>query len=259
MTDAKKSLGQHWLYDKSVLQHMVNECDIVDTDTVIEIGPGLGTLTAELLGVGAKVIAIEFDNDLLPGLRQQFSKLDNFELMNADVLKVDFTKLPKDYKVVANIPYYLTSHLLRIISDMSNKPICAALLMQKEVTQRVCAKAGDMSVLSVAVQLEYKASESIFVPAELFSPPPKVDSMALHLERCPHPILQKIDKKSFMRLVKAGFAGKRKTLRNSISAGLGIEKEAAETALKQANIDPGRRAQALSLDEWFNLYSALGE
>lgn len=257
MGDTKKELGQHWLHDKSVLGHMVNECDINVDDTVIEVGPGLGTLTEELLSTGAKVIAIEFDTDLLDGLRKKFGDRKNFELMSADVLKVDFTKFPADYKIVANIPYYLTSHLLRILSETANKPVCGALLMQKEVTERVCATAGEMSLLSIAIQLEYKVSESIFVPAKLFTPPPKVDSLVLHIERQPHIATEDLDKKSFMRLVKSGFAGKRKTLRNSVSAGMHLDKPTTEALLARAGIDAGRRAQELTIEQWHALHKVL--
>ena len=249
----KKSLGQHWLYDTVVLDGIVDEAIIKPTDTVIEIGPGLGTLTERLLATGAKVIAVEFDESLLGGLRAKFSAQPNFSLINEDILKFDFTALT-DYKIVANIPYYLTSQLLRIIGDSSCKPDTAVLLVQKEVAERVCAQPPDMSILSVAVQLEFTADLGDLIPAKLFTPAPKVDSQVLILHKREEPLFKELIKKDFMRIVKAGFSGKRKILRNTLSAGLAITKEEAEELLQKAGIDMGLRAEALSLQEWYKLY-----
>lgn len=250
----KKSLGQHWLHDDATLDAIVAAARIVSTDTVVEIGPGLGTLTAKLLATDATVIAIEFDESLLGGLRAKYANRPNFQLVHEDILKFNFSNLPKDYKIVANIPYYLTSQLLRILSDTANKPALADLLMQKEVTERVCAIPPQMSILSVAIQLEYAASKGIFVPAHLFTPPPKVDSLVLHLERLSGSQVEETKKHEFMRLVKAGFSAKRKTLRNTISSGEHISKQQAEDVLKAANIMPERRAQTLSINDWKRLY-----
>jgi len=249
----KKSLGQHWLYDDDSLDALVAAADLVPTDTVIEIGPGLGTLTSKLLATDATVIAIEFDEFLIGGLQQKFANRTNFQLFNEDILKFDFSKLPKGYKIVANIPYYLTSHLLRILSDSTNKPTRSVLLLQKEVAERVCAAPPKMSILSVAVQVEFTATLGLFVPAKLFTPPPKVDSQALVLAVRGDIIIEPTQKKEFMKLVKAGFSAKRKTLRNTISAGLQISKEDTEAILVKASIDPGRRAETLSLAEWTEL------
>lgn len=250
----KKSLGQHWLHDTATLDAIVAAANIVPHDTVIEIGPGLGTLTEKLLATNATVIAIEFDESLLGGLRAKYANRPNFQLVHEDILKYDFSLLPKNYKIVANIPYYLTSQLLRILSDEQNKPICAELLMQKEVTERVCASPPDMSILSVAMQLEFATTTGVFVPAHMFTPPPKVDSLVLHLERRTSSFIAEAQKTAFMRLVKAGFSAKRKTLRNTLSAGLHLEKPVAEKLLTDASIDYSRRAETLSLDEWKTLY-----
>ncbi len=253
----KKSLGQHWLQDKDTLLDIVSGADVLPSDTVVEIGPGLGTLTEYLLATGATIIAVEFDETLLGGLRAKFANRPNFQLIHADILKFDFNKLPTDYKIVANIPYYLTNQLLRILSDVSNKPICARLLMQKEVTERVCSVPGDMSILAVALQSEYSTLKGEFVPAKLFIPPPKVDSQVLHLERLNSPLILKIKRDDFMRLVKAGFSAKRKTLRNTLSSGLHLDKKAVEDLLSVVDINPQRRAETLSLSEWLQLYNAL--
>lgn len=249
----KKSLGQHWLHDAGSLQAIVDAAQLTADDTVVEIGPGLGTLTELLIATGAKVIAVEFDEELLGFLRNKFSDAANFTLEHADILKYDFTKLPAGYKVVANIPYYLTSHLLRLLTDSSNPPAAASLLVQKEVAERVCATPPDMSILAVAVQLEYQASLGVFVPAKLFTPPPKVDSQTLVLQKHSENRLAATEKQAVMRVVKAGFSAKRKTLRNTISAGLQITKLEAEAALQKAQIEPGRRAETLSILEWFAL------
>ena len=253
----KKSLGQHWLNDADTLQAIVDNAKITSKDTVIEIGPGLGTLTQKLLATDANVIAIEFDESLLGHLRAKYDNNPKFKLIHGDVLDFDFSKLPKDYKIVANIPYYLTSQLLRIISDMPNKPISADLLMQKEVTQRVCASPPDMSILAVAMQIEFTATEGLFVAAKMFVPAPKVDSQVLHIERRTKSLVNVEHKKDFMRVVKAGFSAKRKMLRNTLSAGLSIPKEDVEKLLNSLQIDPVRRAETLSLDEWQLLFKSV--
>lgn len=252
----KKSLGQHWLHDQNVLSSIAAHAKLEAINTVVEVGPGLGTLTDILLSSGATTIAIEFDQELLPGLRAKYSNRPNFQLVNEDILKFDFTTLPKSYKIVANIPYYLTSQLLRILSDIPNKPETAVLLMQKEVTERVCAIAPDMSILAVAVQTEYAVSEGELVTAAMFTPPPKVDSKVLVMTRCSTPVVASSERKDFMRVVKAGFSAKRKTLRNTLSAGLYMTKDSAERLLNTCNIAPKRRAETLTISEWVDLYNA---
>lgn len=251
----KKSLGQHWLYDELSLETMADVADVEAGDTVLEVGPGLGTLTKELLARNAKVIAVEFDHDLaeaLPGRMQNA----NLQVIEHDILSLDFTQLPKGYKVAANIPYYLTSNLLRVMCESPNPFDTAALLIQKEVAERVAAKPGDMSLLSVSVQFYCEVSLSVVVPAELFTPPPKVDSQILGLKYRKQPLFPDIDPKQFFRLVKAGFSERRKKLRSSLSGGLHISKPDAEILLHKAGIDPNLRAQALSLDDWYSLYRA---
>ncbi len=252
---AKKALGQHWLFDRPALEAMVEAAGITGGDTVLEIGAGFGTLTNILVKKAAKVIAVEFDTALAQKLKQQVTA-NNLQIVEGDILKFDFSQLPNDYKIAANIPYYLTSHLLRIIGETPNQPSRAALLVQKEVAERVAASPGGMSLLSVSVQFYYECALGQVVPAELFTPMPKVDSQILILERHAEPPFT-VDTKKFFRLVKAGFAGRRKMLRGSISAGLHLGKAEAEALLKQAGIDPSLRAQALSLQDWYRLYQSV--
>lgn len=255
MIEAKKSLGQHWLNDDAALVAMVEAASVKAGDDVLEIGPGLGSLTQKLLEAGANVTALEYDASLLPALQLRFEAQKNLKVEQGDILKYDFKNQPPNFKIVANIPYYLTSHLLRILSEPgTTKPAVTSLLIQKEVAQRVCAKPGDMGILSVAVQLTYECMLGRVVPSDLFTPPPKVDSQILILKRRAQPLFGEIDNQQFMRLVKAGFSGKRKTLRNSLSAGLQLDKLAIEKLLATAKINPGQRAQSLSLEDWHNLY-----
>lgn len=251
----KKSLGQHWLYDELSLEAMADVADIQAGDTVLEIGPGLGTLTEILLARDAKVTAVEFDHDLAMALPGRVSH-KNLQVIEQDILSFDFTQLPAGYKVAANIPYYLTSNLLRVMCESPNPFTTAALLIQKEVAERVAAKPGDMSLLGVSVQFYCEVHLSVEVPAELFTPPPKVDSQILGLQYREQPLFPNVDTKQFFRLVKAGFSARRKKLRSSLSAGLHISKPDAESLLMKARIDPNLRAQALSLEDWYNLYLA---
>lgn len=250
---AKKALGQHWLEDDASLQAMVALAGVEPGDNVLEIGPGYGTLTEYLLAAGADVTALEFDSSLVPGLLKKFANVPELRVEQGDIRTYDFTSMPPDFKVVANIPYYLTSNLIQLLSETPNQPTCAVLLIQKEVAERVVAEPGDMSLLSVTSQFYWQTSLGPVVGAELFTPPPKVDSQILVLQRRPEPLFKDVEAKAFFRLVKAGFSQKRKTLLNSLSGGLAISREAAAQMLDAAEIDPKRRAQTLSMQEWRRL------
>jgi 16S rRNA (adenine1518-N6/adenine1519-N6)-dimethyltransferase len=252
----KKSLGQHWLHDQASLQAMCAAADIQKTDTILEIGPGPGSLTALLTSRAKQVVAVELDKILAANLGARI-KAPNLEVINEDILNFDFTSLPADYKVVANIPYYLTSNLLRTLSDTVNPPLSVTLLIQKEVAERVAATPGDMSLLSVAVQFYWQVRLGQHVRAELFTPPPKVDSQILILKRIDRALFPDVDQKEFFRMVKAGFAQRRKTLLNTLSSGLHLERAEVAALCKSVDIDPQRRPQTLSLDEWHNLYISL--
>lgn len=250
-----KSLGQHWLHDEQVLEDIAGCADITSDDTVLEIGPGLGTLTEVLVDQAKQVIAVEFDEQLAADLPKRVPA-DNLRVIIQDILRFDFTQPPVGYKLVANIPYYLTSNLIRVISETPNPPTIAVLLVQKEVAERVAAEPGTMSILSVTAQYYWSIELGNVVPAKLFTPPPKVDSQILILERRAAPLFPDVDVKAFFRLVKAGFSQRRKTLLNSLSAGLQLERTVVQMMCETAGIDPGRRAQSLSLEDWHALYQA---
>jgi 16S rRNA (adenine1518-N6/adenine1519-N6)-dimethyltransferase len=253
MSEAKKSLGQHWLEDRSILQAIVAAGDISSHDNVLEIGPGKGTLTRKLLDTGAHVHALEFDTELLPFLKSAFSMYDNFIVTEGDIRKFDYSTMKQGYKVVANIPYYLTSNLIRAISETVNPPAIAVLLIQKEVAKRLCAGPGQMGILSVTAQFYFTCELGVEVPARYFSPPPKVDSQVVIMTRRKE-VLFPVDERKFFQFVKAGFSEKRKTLRNSLSGGLGIPKDTVEKLLQSSKIHSTARAQELSLAEWNTLY-----
>lgn len=247
-----KSLGQHWLHDRDALAAIANEAMIEPGDTVLEIGPGLGTLTSELLRHGANVIAVEYDAELARKLPGQFPGKE-LTVINQDILQYDLSALPHGYKVVANVPYYITSKIVEKLVRATNKPRVAVLLVQKEVAERIAAHPGDMSLLALSAQLFTNARLGAFIPRGLFTPPPKVDSQVVVLEFLATPLIDPIDEKAFWHVAHAGFASKRKKLRSSIAAGLHLSKPQAETLLQHANINPDARAEDLSIADWQRL------
>jgi len=256
----KKALGQHWLKDEKTLQAIVASAGLSKDDTVLEIGPGTGLLTAHLLGKAGAVIAVEKDEQLANrlGIKIRDSR---FYLHTADILEFDLTSLPAGYKVVANIPFYLTGRLLKTLSESPNPPSKMVLLVQKEVADRICANPGQMSVLAVSTQLYYRAQKGQVVLAKLFMPPPKVDSQVVILSERKNPLFPRTglgnkEARQYMRVVKTGFSSKRKKLRNSLAAGLGLSKDQADKYLKQVKINGDLRAQSLSLADWHSLYMA---
>lgn len=249
MAAPKKELGQHWLTDRFILGEIADSAGITDEDTVLEIGPGLGTLTSELLARAKNVIAVEFDADLARKLPGQFPG-KNLEVKNEDILSFDLNELPSNYVVVANVPYYITSKIVQKLMTAENKPRVAVLLVQKEVAERIAAGPGDMSILAISAQVYAEASLGIEVPKEFFTPPPKVDSQVIILTTREQPLISADKEKGFFRMVKAGFSAKRKKLRSSLSGGLAISKPEVEEILQKADISPDARAEDISIEQW---------
>ena len=258
-----KSLGQHWLRDRIILDGIAEEAEIKNSDFVLEIGPGLGTLTSSLLkfaGKNGKVLSIEFDENLAKKLPAQFPG-KNLTVKNTDFLDFDLSKLPKKYKVAANVPYYITSKIIEKLLTSDNKPSVAALLVQKEVAERICAKPGDLSILAIASQIYANAELGQIVERDFFTPAPKVDSQVVILKAREQNLIEKfnlenncqVSEKEFFRIVKAGFAAKRKKIAKSLSANLAISKERTAEILEKCKISPDLRAQDLNIEEWLKI------
>ena len=267
---AKKSLGQNFLQDRTFLDRIVAAAELTPDDIVLEIGPGQGVLTRELVARAAGVVAVELDDRLITPLRAMFAtQLDRVQIVHGDILELDpvalvdqlASQLPgretaPPYKVVANLPYYITSAALRHLLEARRPPTRAVLLVQLEVAQRICAEPGDMSLLAASVQYYARPQLVQRVPAGAFRPVPKVDSAILRLDVYQEPAVA-VAPDAFFAVVRAGFGQKRKQLLNSLSAGLGRPKPEIAAALACAAVDPMRRAETLSLGEWESLCRCL--
>jgi len=256
-----KGLGQNFLQDDHALQAIVVSAGITPADDILEIGPGLGNLTRYLALAAHSVTAVELDKALFPALETVVAPYKNVQLVQGDILRLDPATLMKqpDYLVVANIPYYITSALLRHLLESGGHPQRLVLTVQEEVAERICARPGRMSLLSLSVQVYGTPSIVAYIPAEAFYPAPKVDSAVLRVEILSDPVIPAAMMNTFFTLIKAGFSQKRKTLRNSLSGGLGIPPAGAEKMLTAAGLDPIRRAETLSLEEWERLCNEAGE
>ena len=252
---ADKALGQNFLQDPYALERIVNVAEILPTDTVLEVGPGLGALTRHLANAAQNVIAVELDGRLLPALQEVISGYTNIEIVQGDMLKLSPAKIVPvpDYLVVANIPYYITSALLRHLLETTPRPRRVVLTVQKEVAERICASAPDLSLLAISVQVYGVPRVAATIPAGAFYPAPNVDSAVVRIDLSPAPFIPYALLDTFFLLAKAGFSQKRKTLRNSLSAGMRKPPAEIESTLRAAGIDPMRRAETLSLDEWREL------
>jgi 16S rRNA (adenine1518-N6/adenine1519-N6)-dimethyltransferase len=254
---ARKKLGQHFLIDDEVLSDIIAAANLASTDTVIEVGPGLGTLTAELAKRAGRVIAIELDDKLAATLQQTLSAFKNVTILNENVLDTDMATLlgsqPGSYKVVANLPYYITSIVLRHFLEGSIKPEMMLVMVQKEVAETIAAEPGKRSLLSISVQYYGKPGIVRYVPARAFLPPPEVDSAILRIDIYSKPAVD-VEEKSFFKLVRAGFKGPRKQAANSLSRGLGRPRDEVSPLLEKAGIDPQRRTGTFTLDEWAKLW-----
>ena len=251
----KKGLGQNFLVDPESLRKIIQVADIPPGALVLEVGPGLGSLTRGLAQVARKVIAVELDEELLPLLAQVLAGYQNVEVVKGDILEIDPPHLMGEsgYLVVANIPYYITSALIRHLLSPEMKPARIVLTVQKEVAERICAGPGDLSLLALSIQVYGEAKKVLSIPAGAFYPAPKVDSSVVRVDLYPHPIIASEQLDEFFKLARAGFGQKRKTLRNSLSAGLHLPPDRVAALLLSTGIDPGRRAETLSLPEWKGL------
>ncbi|MBK7320755.1 16S rRNA (adenine(1518)-N(6)/adenine(1519)-N(6))-dimethyltransferase RsmA [Candidatus Villigracilis affinis] len=252
---ADKSLGQNFLQDSSALEKIALAAEIQRDDCVLEIGPGLGSLTRYLAVSAQKVTAVELDPDLLAPLRAVLKPYQNVHVIHGDILELSISEIidQPDYLVVANIPYNITSAIIRHLLESDPKPRRVVLTIQKEVAERICARPGDLSLLALSVQVYGAPSIAAKIPANSFHPAPKVDSAILRIDIHKEPLIPVELLDIFFKLIKAGFAQKRKTLRNSLSAGLHISPQNAEILLTSAGIDFMRRAETLSIEEWKGL------
>lgn len=255
----KKQLGQSFLEDESALEKVVAAADLLPTDTVLEIGPGLGSLTRHLARAAQRVIAVEIDDGLLPPLEDVLRPYDNVDVILADILRLDLAKvegLAPGYIVVANIPYYITSAIVRHLVEAPVRPARIVLTVQREVAERMVAQPDDMNMLAVSVQFYTVARVGAKLAAGAFYPRPDVDSAVIRLDVRPQPAVAVPSVEGFFRVVKAGFSQKRKQLRNSLAGGLQLEHAEADTLLAAAGIDPQRRAETLTLPEWAAIATA---
>ena len=263
---ARKGLAQHFLVDDEVLKLVVSTAQLTPVDIVIEVGPGLGVLTGELARQAGRVLAIELDDKLAGILQQTLASFGNVTIINEDILKIDPAtllqkqkiKVPSDinasYKVVANLPYYITSPVLRHFLEAPLKPRMMVVMVQKEVAESIAAAPGQMSLLSVSVQFYGKPTIVSYVPADSFYPPPEVDSAVLRIDVYSQPPAPITDAKSFFDLVRAGFTASRKQIANSLAHGLQLPKSDVLPLLEKSGIAPQRRAETLTLEEWTHLW-----
>ncbi len=267
----RKRLGQHFLIDQEVLEEVASAAELAPDDIVIEVGPGLGVLTRELAKKAGWVIAVELDDRLASILEQTLASAGNVTVINKDILKVAPAALIEEprtrlsfkkdnsvgYKVVANLPYYITSPVLRHFLEDSAKPRLMVVMVQKEVAEAIVAKPGRMSLLGISVQFYGKPEIVSYVPARCFYPAPEVDSAILKITVCSQPVIDIKDIDGFFKLVRAGFTASRKQLANSLAQGLGISKAEVMPLLDKAGIIYKRRAETLSLEEWQILWQVL--
>jgi 16S rRNA (adenine1518-N6/adenine1519-N6)-dimethyltransferase len=257
---ADKRLGQNFLQDHFALEKIAQAAEIQADDCVLEIGPGLGSLTRYLAVSARKVAAVELDPELIPPLRAVLEPHPNVIITHGDILELSIAELvdQSGYIVAANIPYNITSAIIRHLLESDPKPRRIVLTIQKEVAERICAAPGDLSLLALSVQVYGAPRIEAKIPAGAFHPVPNVDSAILRIDIYDQPLIAAEMLKQFFKLIKAGFSQKRKTLRNSLSAGLHIKPADAEALLTQAGIDPMRRAETLSIAEWKNLCEGTG-
>ncbi len=254
----KKSLGQNFLIEPAGLIKVIEAAELTVEDEVLEIGAGLGSLTYLLAQSVRQVVAVEIDRAMLPPLREALAEFDNVRIVEGDILALhpDDLMQQQNYVVVANIPYYISSAIIRHLMNAHSKPKRVVLTVQKEVAERVLARDGKMSLLSLSVQIFGQVSLAGVIPAGSFLPAPDVDSAVLRIDLYPEPLVLLEQQVAFFKLAHAGFGQKRKTLRNSLSTGLTLPSLQVEKLLSENGIDPQRRAETLTILEWKKLTEA---
>jgi 16S rRNA (adenine1518-N6/adenine1519-N6)-dimethyltransferase len=270
---AKKGLGQHFLVNSAILKDITSAAELTPNDLVIEIGPGLGVLTRELIERSGYVIAVELDTHLAELLKENLNSFHNVSIVSADILATEPWELienektkfpvsikePFKYKVVANLPYYITQPVIRHFCEARLKPQMMVIMVQKEVAKNIAALPGDLSILAVAVQYFGKPEIAGYVPAANFHPKPKVDSAILKIEMYAEPPVQVTSEKHFFKVVRAGFCAARKQIGNSLAQGLDIPKAEVLSLIQKAAVAPEKRAETLSLAEWARLERVFAE
>lgn len=260
---ANKKLGQNFLINESIIYDIVKKANVTKEDVVIEIGPGLGSLTKELINNAKKVIAIELDPNMIDILKSRFGIFDNFEVIYGDVLKIDLEELIKGYdsvKVVANLPYYITTPIIMKLLEDKLKIKSITVMVQKEVGERICATYKDKEYGAITVSVQYYSEPQIIidVPKENFLPAPEVDSCVIRLDMREKPLVSLKDEKLFFRLVKGAFTQRRKTINNSLTCS-GKSKEEIIAALNKLGIDSKLRAENLSIQQYADIANTLVE
>lgn len=265
---AKKSLGQNFLRDEKVVERIIESVKPAEGEVILEVGPGEGVLTERLAKSGATVIAVELDDRLIPVLKKKFAQYSNVHIVHADILRIDISALlacyilhATHYRVVGNLPYYITQAIIRMFLELLNPPKEMFFMVQKEVAERICAGKGEMSVLSVAVQYYAKPEILFDVPKEVFEPVPKVESsfvrVARKMQNGELRMRNEEKRNDFFRVVKIGFSARRKTLANNLANGLQMDRKEIEAILESLNLKKTTRAQELSVEEWKELTKAL--
>lgn len=253
---ARKDLGQHWLTDSQAVDDVIAAAELTKEDTVIEVGPGPGILTPKLATDAGNVIAVELDENVLPTLRSAIGGASNVEIRQADVLGIDPAAYPRPYHVVGNVPYYITSAIIRHFLETSHRPQSMTLTIQKEVAERIAATPPRMSVLAISVQLYGSPRIVRVVPRTSFTPPPAVDSAILRIEGIGEGLAETLgglSETKFFTVVRAGFAEKRKQLHNSLAHNLQLSHDESVNVLEKAEIKPNRRAETLTITDWVRL------
>ena len=249
--EPKKSLGQNFLSDQTLLQKIINSADVQLTDHLLEVGPGVGMMTELMAQSAEKVVAVELDTRLMPILHQQLDHLPNVQLIHGDILEQPMEKLfDGPYKVIANVPYYITGGILRHLLTSHPQPSCLVMTVQKEVATRLVAPVGDLSLLAISVQFFGKTKIVGKISAGAFWPRPEIDSAIIRIDHQPNQ--PQVDEKLFFRVVKAGFSQKRKQLKNNLRS-LDLSADEVDQAIVAAGLSPEQRAETVALTHWLRL------